>query len=86
MASTVGLHKNLYWFLNLEDKPLMRCRHCNFPRGKGETILEKWYLQNIYKIPSRPPLFHIGLLAELLISIGPHSPAHFVLREPPSML
>ncbi len=35
-----SLAKNLYWFLNSEDKSLMRCRHCNFPRGKGETILE----------------------------------------------
>ncbi len=48
MVSTVGLDKNLYWFLNLEDKPLMRCRHCNFPRGKGETILENWYLCERY--------------------------------------
>ncbi len=44
------------------------------------------YARDIYKISSRPLLFHIGLLAELLISIGPHYQAHFVLRELPSIL
>jgi hypothetical protein len=25
--------RNLYWFLNLEDEPLMSCRLCHFPRS-----------------------------------------------------
>ncbi len=28
-------------FLNLQNAPLMRCRHCHFPRGLGENIWEK---------------------------------------------
>ncbi len=31
----------LYWFQNLQNAPLMRCRHCHFPRGLGENIWEK---------------------------------------------
>jgi hypothetical protein len=78
---------NLYWFLNSEDKSLMNVVIAIFHAVKG---LPYWrigiYARDIYKIPSRPPLFHIGLLAELLISTGPHSPAHFVLRELPAIL
>jgi hypothetical protein len=34
------VNKYLFWFLNLQDAPLMRCRHCHFPRGLGENISE----------------------------------------------
>jgi hypothetical protein len=30
--------------LNFQSSPLMRCRHCHFPRGFGETILENLLL------------------------------------------
>ncbi len=81
------LAKNLYWFLNSEDSLWWDVVIAIFHAVKEKPY---WrigiYVRDIYKIPSRPPLFHNGLLAELLISIGPHSPAHFVLRELPAIL
>jgi hypothetical protein len=37
----LGINKNLYGFLNFQNAPLMRCRHCHFPCHKGEDIWEK---------------------------------------------
>ncbi len=28
----------LSWFLNFQNAPLMRCRHCHLPRGLGEIV------------------------------------------------
>jgi hypothetical protein len=37
----IGINKNFYWFLNFQNAPLMRCRHCQFPRILSENMWEK---------------------------------------------
>ncbi len=39
----IGPNKNLYLILNSKDKPVMKCRPCQFLLGKVDNILEKWY-------------------------------------------
>jgi hypothetical protein len=40
ISLVTGINKNLYWFFNFQNAPLMRCRHCHFPWGLGENIWE----------------------------------------------
>jgi len=60
------------WFLNFQNAPLIRCRHCYFPCGLGENIWENTqtlerHLQNFFAVLLLP----IGSLPKLLISISP---------------
>ncbi len=34
----LGMNKNLYWFLNFQNAPLMRCRQFHFHQVKGKKI------------------------------------------------
>ncbi len=54
----LGLYKDLYCtsFLTLKISIQMSCRHCHIPCGKGENILEKWYL--LEKHPNVPAWTH----------------------------
>jgi hypothetical protein len=36
-----GQKRIVLFFLNFLNAPRMRCRHCNFPCGKGLKIFEK---------------------------------------------
>ncbi len=39
--NSLVINKNFSWFFKFLNAPLMRCRHCHFPRGQGETYREK---------------------------------------------
>ncbi len=66
------VNKCLSLFLNFQTVPLMRCRHCHYPRGLGENILENLHFLEIYLLIFFAVLFFpIDSLCKLFIPLGP---------------